>query len=208
MAFRLSSPGRPDPRIAALAFGILAAVLVPGVASGQSTGPFTLEPLPATAARGAAFTVHGSGCAPTGAYPADHPVYLYLTPPTGGNSIGPGLINGNAGVFMTLIGIDGEVEAHAMPDTNGSFTASIPVPDNAPIAPGYTVRAICLTGLVGDAAGPGGITQASYDAAFATVGTLEVQAAPSTATTAATTATTSTTSTTSPPPAVRPTFTG
>jgi len=206
MAFRLSAPHRtlPASAVTALILGTIVTLAVAGRASGQTVGPFALDPLPIAAARGTTFEVTGSGCSPTGAFPTDHPVHLYLTPPSGGNSIGPGLLNGQVAVFMTSVGIAGEVEAFVTPGADGSFTAAITVPDNAQIANGYSVRGLCLTGLVADESGPAGFTQASYDVAFAMAGTLEVQPAPASTSTSTHAPTTSTTAI----PLVSPSFTG
>jgi hypothetical protein len=141
---------------------------------------------------GESFTVTGSGCPPTGAFPADNPVRLRLTPPGGGNDWYPSILDGgDVGVISTAAGIAGEAGAGAIPAPDGTFQVSITIPTaedaGLPVSPAgeydapageYTVRGLCLTVLE-----PGdyqGFTRESYDASFAETAGITVQAPPTT----------------------------
>jgi hypothetical protein len=166
--------------VAAIAL-LVACVIAPASHSQAGELPsFVIDELSGTYAPGDSFTVTGSGCPPTGAFPTGSPVRLLLS---AGNYISPAIINGEVGVVSTAMGFIGpagpyeEAGAEATPEPDGTFEASITIPVNTP-AGAKTIRGLCLTVLE-----PGddlyGFTQESYDASF-TEAAITVQAPPTT----------------------------
>lgn len=98
---------------------------------------FVIDEFSGTYMPGESFTVTGSGCPPTGAFPTGSPVQLLLS---AGNYISPAIINGEVEVVSTAIGFVGpagpyeEAGAEATPEADGTFEASITIPVNTPAA--------------------------------------------------------------------------
>lgn len=160
---------------------LLALTFVPSLPGHAGEGSsFVIDEVSGTYMPGESFTVTGSGCPPTGAFPTGSPVRLLLS---AGNHISPAIINGEVGVVSTAMAFIGpagpyeEAGATATPEADGTFEASITIPVNMP-AGAKTIRGLCLTVLE-----PGddlyGFSQESYDASFAEVG-VTVQAPPTT----------------------------
>lgn len=140
--------------------------------------------------QGQSLELTGSGCPSSGAVPApDGALRLRLTPPTGGNAWYPVLVAGEATVISTGQLIAGEVDVALTPAPDGTFSASIPIPGDAPAGTGYSVRGICLSVLELDPNNPSGFTQASFDASLGEAGTLTVEAVVDATTTAPTAST-------------------
>jgi hypothetical protein len=183
--------------------GFLVALLaVWPVPAGAGRAPFTIDPFSVERYPGETFTVTGSGCPPTGAFPSSSPLVLLLTPATGGNSWGPGIIKGAAGPFMTGVYYAGEVAVEVVSNPDGSFTADITVPQDAPASDGYTVRGMCLTLLEPRADDPNDFTVESAAASMTEAGALHVLGS------ADTTTTTNPASVRDPAPSAAPRFTG
>jgi hypothetical protein len=162
--------------------------------------PFTIDPLELTLAPGDSFTVTGSGCPSTGAFPTSAPVHLRLTPPTGGNGWGPGMIGEQITVFSSSAYFAGETDVTTVPAEDGTFSATVVVPADAPGGEGYSVRGYCVT-LVEPGDGPNGFDPDSVAAGYAEAGTLSVVRVSDPLTTAPDT-------TAGPDPDVQPRFTG
>jgi hypothetical protein len=160
-----------------LLLGVVSALVVGASTVSAEPGPFTINSFSANLQPGESLLVTGSGCPPTSPLASGQVLQLRLTPPTGGNAWGVSLDNGKPLLASTQVGVAGETDVVVTAKEDGSFSATIVIPANAPVASGYTVRGVCLTLLV-PGAGPGGFTQESYDASFTQAGALEVVAAP------------------------------
>jgi hypothetical protein len=154
---------------------VVVAVLfgVSTVAHAGAPAAFTIDSFDLVLEPGAAFTVTGSGCPATGAYPTDSPVQLRLTPPTGGNGWGPALIGDVLGMVSSSAYIAGEVDVRVAPADDGTFTATMAVPTDAPAGEGYIVRGYCLT-VVEPGEEPGSFDAETVAAGYAEAGSLDV----------------------------------
>lgn len=185
---------------AVLAILSVMALATPSTALGGVS--WLIDSFTETREAGQSFTVSGSGCPQTGEFPTpDGALRLRLTPPGGGNEWYPVLLAGDATVFSTDQGVPGETDVSVAPNLDGTFTANITIPAGSPAGENYSVRGICLTVLQSGLDGPGGFSQASYDASFGQAGSLTVEAAPTTSSSLSTT-------TAAPIIPVQPAFTG
>jgi hypothetical protein len=75
---------------------------------------------------------------------------------------------------MTAILVPGEVGIDVTPNADGSFTAEITVPLDAPAMEGYTVRGMCLTLLEPREDDPTDFTTESAEASMTEAGALDV----------------------------------
>lgn len=141
----------------------------------STTEQFEITSVDTAVRPGAELVVTGRGCPPRGSLDtSDDPLFLRLTPPTGGNHLGPLVADGRVDVFTTQMYVAGEADTRMVPAEDGTFHAVIPVPVDAVPGSGYTVHAICTT-LIRAGDGPDGMDPSSKEASITSAGGITVE---------------------------------
>jgi hypothetical protein len=136
---------------------------------------FAIDSFHETLSPGSTLSVSGHGCPPTSEFTTgEAPLVLVLTPPSGGNNFGPALLGGRVTVVMNDMYVPGESQTTSTPDRDGTFSATIQIPTDAPVGGPYTVRGVCAT-LVRSGQEVDGMDPASVTAAQASAGVLSVE---------------------------------